>query len=225
MNELTKKILLGLAGTGAALGLGYWVFGGRRSSVAGSYTDVEDLEPMAVHDRSDLYPTSEAEAPAPKTPRRKSAAKRKCDPVELVQDVSSNTQILACRGPSLGRIQSSADAYRFTRGQSQLLQEEMVVLAMNSRNDILATTVVHRGVSNEVRVGPADVFRTPVVFGANRMILVHNHPSGDPTPSPSDVALTKKVRALGDELGIQLLDHVIVGRNDFTSLRDLGLME
>jgi DNA repair protein RadC len=117
------------------------------------------------------------------------------------------------------------DAFTFVKGQSQLLQEEMVVLAMNSRNDVVATAMVHRGAGNEVRVNSADVFRVPVVHGATRMILVHNHPSGDPSPSPSDIALTRKFKGLGSEMGIQLLDHVVVGANDFASLRDLGLME
>jgi DNA repair protein RadC len=101
----------------------------------------------------------------------------------------------------------------------------MIVLAMNSRNDIMATSLVHRGAVNEVHVNPMDVFRTPVIYGAPRMILVHNHPSGAPAPSPSDVAMTRKMKGLGDEMGIALLDHIIVGKDDFASLRDMGILQ
>jgi DNA repair protein RadC len=225
MNELTKKILLGIAGTGAALGLGYWLFGRKQGEDLGGYGEVEDIEPLAV--RGTEYPTTSlpGETSAPKA-RGRRKAKASCSPVELAQEVTSNTQILACRGDSIGpQMRASRDIYEFVKGQSQILQEEMVVLAMSSRNEVIASAVVHRGAGNEVRVNPADVMRVPVVFGATRMALVHNHPSGDPTPSPSDVALTKRMKTVGDEMGIALLDHVIVGRNDFASLRDLGAME
>lgn len=217
------KILWGALAGAVSIGLVGWWYNRRSASLKG-YDDIEDLELPALHSSSSSYPAASTAEETPRS-RRKRAAKRICEPVEIAQESTSNTQILACRGKPLGRVQSSLDAFAFVKGQSQLLQEEMVVLAMNSRNDVVATAMVHRGAGNEVRVNSADVFRVPVVHGATRMILVHNHPSGDPSPSPSDVALTRKFRGLGDEMGIQLLDHVVVGANDFASLRDLGLME
>jgi DNA repair protein RadC len=215
------KILWGALAGAVSIGLVGWWYS-RRSSIGG-YEDVEDIEPLALHSSSSSYPTASMAEETPR-PKRKRAAKRVCEPVEIAQESTSNTQILACRGEPLGQVKTAFDAFALVKGQAQLLQEEMVVLAMNSHNDVVATAMVHRGVANEVRVGVADVFRVPVIHGATRMILVHNHPSGNPTPSPSDVAMTKKFLSLGDEMGIQLLDHVIVGVNDFASLRDLGMM-
>jgi hypothetical protein len=219
MSERTEKlawgaVLLSIIGAGI---FGWWRQ--RRSSIGG-YDDVKDIKPMVIHAPNYTYPSGPALSMEEKPKTRKRPVKRKCDPVEIVQESKSNTQILACRGEPLGRVQSARDAYDFVRGQSQLLQEEMIVLAMNSRNDIVATSMVHRGTAKEVMVNSADVFRTPIIHGASRMILVHNHPSGDPTPSPSDVEMTRKMKGLGDEMGIALLDHIIVGKDDFASLRD-----
>jgi hypothetical protein len=224
MNERTKNVawITVLAGTVAMALYGWWRQ--KRSSI-GSYADVKDVKPMAIHGPSYTYPTGAASSMEEKPKTRKRAVKRACDPVEIMQESKSNTQILACHGEPLGRVQSSRDAYELLRGQSQLLQEEFIVLAMDSRNNVKATAMVHRGAGNEVRVNSADVFRVPVVHGATRMIIAHNHPSGDATPSPSDVALTRKIQGLGEEMGITLLDHVIVGKGDFSSLRDLGILQ
>jgi len=224
MSERTEKIawgvvLLSIIGAGI---FGWWR---QKKARIGGYDDVKDIKPMVIHAPNYTYPTGSTLSMEEKPKTRKRAVKRRCDPVEIVQESKSNTQILACRGEPLGRVQSARDAYEFVHGQSQLLQEEMIVLAMNSRNDIVATSMVHRGTMKEVNVSPVDVFRTPVVHGASRMILVHNHPSGDPAPSPSDVAMTRKMKGLGDEMGIALLDHIIVGKDDFASLRDMGILQ
>lgn len=223
MNERTKNVawITVIVGTVAVALFGWWRQ--KRSSI-GSYADVKDIEPGLLKSPGDSYPSKPVSKSSRKTrPAPKLA--QGCEPVEIVQDAKSNTQILACRGKPLGRIQSAKDAYEFTRGQAQLLQEELVVLSMNSRNNILATSMVHRGSATGTHVSPVDVFRVPIVHGASRMLLVHNHPSGDPAPSQSDVTLTKKIRDLGDELGIALLDHVVVGSDGYASFRDLGMLE
>lgn len=224
MSERTEKLAWG-AVLLSIIGLGIFGWWRQKKASIGGYDDVKDIKPMVIHAPSYTYPSGPALSMEEKPKSRKRAVKRKCDPVEIVQESKSNTQILACRGEPIGRVQSARDAYDFVRGQSQLLQEEMIVLAMNSRNDIMATSLVHRGAVNEVHVNPMDVFRTPVIYGAPRMILVHNHPSGAPAPSPSDVAMTRKMKGLGDEMGISLLDHIIVGKDDFASLRDMGILQ
>jgi DNA repair protein RadC len=72
-----------------------------------------------------------------------------------------------------------------------------------------------------VRIG--EIFREPVRQNAAAVILVHNHPSGDPSPSPEDVRLTATARQAGETLDIELLDHLIIGRGEFVSLRERGL--
>jgi DNA repair protein RadC len=73
-------------------------------------------------------------------------------------------------------------------------------------------------------VGPREVFREAIREGASAIIVAHNHPSGDPTPSPEDVEVTRRLRAVGEMLDIPLLDHVICGDERWTSLADAGLM-
>jgi DNA repair protein RadC len=222
MNELTKKILLGLVGTGAALGLGYWLFGGRRSSVAGNYADIEDPEAERMKDAG-KYATEPFPGERAQKSMLGSSKKATCKPAVLAKDTKTDMQILACRPTKPGPImQSSWDVFGYLQGQSSLLQEELVVLSMNNRNEILASTVVSRGTANEAIVHPTDVFRVPIVLGATRAVLAHNHPSGDPAPSNSDVVLTERLVTVGRHIGVNVLDHIIVGRSSFASLREDG---
>jgi hypothetical protein len=224
MRERTEKIawgvvLLSIIGAGI---FGWWR---QKKASIGGYDDVKDIKPMVIHAPNYIYPTGPALSAEEKPKKRKSIAKRRCDPVEILQESKSNTQILACHGEPLGRVQSAKDAYEFLRGQSQLLQEELVVLAMDSRNNVMATAMVHRGIANGVQVSPVDVFRVPVVHGAARMIIAHNHPSGNLEPSSSDLAMTRKMQSLGEEMGITLVDHVIVSKAGYSSLRDMGILQ
>jgi DNA repair protein RadC len=74
-------------------------------------------------------------------------------------------------------------------------------------------------------VGPGDVFRAAMLACARSIVLVHNHPSGDPAPSSEDVALTGRVRRAGEILGVELLDHVVLGDGDYFSFLDAGLLK
>ena len=99
-----------------------------------------------------------------------------------------------------------------------------LVAGLNTRNQTVREITVARGSLNECVVHPREVFRPLIAEAAAKVILVHNHPSGDPTPSPEDVALTKRLSEAGRLLGITVIDHVIVSRNAYSSLQDLGLM-
>jgi DNA repair protein RadC len=81
--------------------------------------------------------------------------------------------------------------------------------------------VVEGGVAS-VSLRPADVLREPVVLEATSVVLVHNHPSGDPAPSPQDVQVTKAIAAAGELLGIEISDHLVVGQGRFVSMRREG---
>jgi DNA repair protein RadC len=104
-----------------------------------------------------------------------------------------------------------------------LEREELRVVLLNTRNAVLKLVTVYRGnvSSSLVRVG--ELFRDAVRLNAAGLILVHNHPSGDPTPSPDDLRLTAEALAAGRLLDIQLLDHLIVAGDGFVSLRDRGV--
>jgi DNA repair protein RadC len=105
----------------------------------------------------------------------------------------------------------------------RLEREEMRVVLMDTRNGILATPTVYRGNVSVALVRIAELFRDAVRLHASRLILVHNHPSGDPTPSPDDLHLTAEAVAAGRLLDIAVLDHLVIGHGTWISLRDRGV--
>lgn len=124
------------------------------------------------------------------------------------------------------QINCSADVYRLLRGRLGLLhQEVMIVLLLNNRNEVVSQVTVAKGSNNSCAVEAREVLRPAVQNGSARIVMVHNHPSGDSTPSPNDVALTRRVAEACELIGIPLLDHVVIGRGSYASLRDLGLLK
>ena len=107
---------------------------------------------------------------------------------------------------------------------SVLDQERLRVLLLNTRNEVLGVREIYVGNVNSSVVRPAEVFRPAIRENAPSIIVVHNHPSGDPTPSPQDVAITRELVKGGKILGIELLDHVVLGSGDrFVSLNEQRL--
>ena len=107
---------------------------------------------------------------------------------------------------------------------SALDQEHLRVLLLSTRNEVLSIQEIYVGNVNSSVVRPAEVFRPAIRDNAPSIIVVHNHPSGDPTPSPEDVAITRALVSSGKLLGIDLLDHVVIGSGSrFVSLNEKGL--
>ena len=128
------------------------------------------------------------------------------------------------QGPPI--LQTSVDVARMMKPLMEfLLHEELRVLSLNSRNQLLAMSTVFRGTVNSVSVRSVEVFRQAVQVNAPSVVMVHNHPSGDPDPSAADVALTKEIAAVGKTLDIKLADHVIVARDGYVSMRDRGVIK
>ena len=122
-------------------------------------------------------------------------------------------------------ISSPNDVHRLLGPEmSRLAQEQLRVLLLDTKNYVVGQRVVYQGNVNSSPVRPAEVLRPAVVEVAPSIIVSHNHPSGDPTPSPEDVACTKKLYQAAELLGIELLDHVVIGRKRFVSLKEQGLM-
>ncbi len=103
-------------------------------------------------------------------------------------------------------------------------KEAFVVLILNTRRRILGHTLVALGGLDSVVVHPREVFRPVIVAAGSALILAHNHPSLDPTPSDADLRVTKDLVRAGQLLKIEILDHVIIG-STFTSLRSLGYFQ
>jgi len=101
-------------------------------------------------------------------------------------------------------------------------QEHLRVLLVDTRNRLISMTDLYKGTVNQALVRPAELLREAIRQNAPCVILVHNHPSGDPSPSPDDVAVTKTLIEVGKQLDIQLLDHIIIGDRKYASLQELG---
>ena len=103
-------------------------------------------------------------------------------------------------------------------------QEVMGGLLLNSKNFLVKDAPLFRGTLSHASVAPAPLFRQAILAGAAGVILYHNHPSGDPEPSPEDLATTQRFAAAGREIGIEVKDHVIVGRGRWVSFHERGFL-
>jgi DNA repair protein RadC len=106
---------------------------------------------------------------------------------------------------------------------SLLTEEELRVMLLDTKNQVLCIQTVYHGTVDSAPVRPAEVYREAIRRNAPNIIVIHNHPSGDPTPSPDDVQTTQRLREAGALLSIDLLDHLIVAGGRFVSLRQKGL--
>jgi DNA repair protein RadC len=126
--------------------------------------------------------------------------------------------------PQRSSVRSPEDVFALVGAEMALLeQEHLRVILLNTRNQVTAVRDVNKGNVHSAVVRVAEIFKDAVRENAPNIILVHNHPSGDPSPSPDDAALTKQVEEAGRLLGIEVLDHVVIGRSGPASLRELGL--
>lgn len=123
------------------------------------------------------------------------------------------------------RIGSSRDVHDALKPMLAGLEtEQFLVIPVDARNRALAIVRVGQGSTTFCPVSPADVFRVAIREAGVGIVVAHNHPSGDPTPSPEDIALTERLCRAGETLGIRVLDHVVVGRDGSFSFLDAGLL-
>jgi len=104
------------------------------------------------------------------------------------------------------------------------LKEHFVCLFLNTKNQVLARETLSVGTLNASLVHPREVFRAAIKRGSASIICLHNHPSGDPTPSPEDIALTRRLHEAGSLIGIDVLDHIVIGDGRFVSLKEQGYL-
>jgi DNA repair protein RadC len=127
--------------------------------------------------------------------------------------------------PPLSRIREPDDVARLFHNRLRDLQvEEFHLLALDSQSQVLREVLVTRGLLNSSLVHPREVFRAAIAEAAAGIIVVHNHPSGDPTPSAEDRAVTQQLVAAGRLLDLPLYDHVIIAGDRFVSFATAGLL-
>lgn len=123
------------------------------------------------------------------------------------------------------RIQSPDDVYEVLKKvikANEYPEENLWLITLNAKNNITGIFTVSTGSLNSSLVHPREVFKRALIQNAASIIICHNHPSGDPTPSREDVEITKRLHEAGELLGIRLLDHVIIGDHYYISLKAQG---
>ena len=121
-------------------------------------------------------------------------------------------------------INSPADAAALVQyDMSALEQEHLRVMLLDRRNRVLEVVEVYKGSVNSSQVRVGELFKDAIRANASAVIVIHNHPSGDPTPSPDDVAVTRAIVQAGKLLDIDVLDHLVIGQGKWVSLKEKGL--
>jgi DNA repair protein RadC len=123
--------------------------------------------------------------------------------------------------PAIHSPKDAADQVMYE--MTGFVQENLWVLLLDTRNRLIDIEHLYQGSLNSSTVRVAEVFKKAMVMNAAAIIITHNHPSGDPTPSPEDIALTRTLVETGKMLDIQVLDHVVIGGNSFVSLKEKRL--
>lgn len=124
----------------------------------------------------------------------------------------------------LKEIQSPSDVYKLVMDLEEEVQEKLVVILKNARGKLIHKTVVAQGTLDHLFVHPRDVFRQALAYAAHSLILVHNHPSGDVDPSKEDLRLTQQLMKAGQMLGIEVTDHLIIGKGSYLSFWQEGFL-
>lgn len=123
------------------------------------------------------------------------------------------------------RISCPEDAYLIAKQYLQYAdRENLIVLILNTKNAVTNINTVSTGSLNSSIVHPREVFKPAILGNGASIIIAHNHPSGDPTPSNEDINVTKRICEAGKILGIELLDHIIIGDDTYISLKEKGML-
>lgn len=123
------------------------------------------------------------------------------------------------------KISSPKDVYELMKDYLKGADREyLVLLSLDMKNNINSINTVSIGSLNSSIVHPREIFKTAILSNAASIILIHNHPSGDTTPSKEDINITYRIKESGKMLGIELLDHVILGDNSYSSLKEKSIL-
>lgn len=145
--------------------------------------------------------------------------------VQLLAAVELGRRLSSKQTDAKYTIRSPKDAASYLMADmTSLKQEHFVVLFLNIKNQVLHRQTIFVGSLNASIVHPREIFREAVRRSAASIVCAHNHPSGNPAPSPEDIAVTKRLMEAGSIVGIELLDHLIIGDHQFISLNEKGYM-
>jgi DNA repair protein RadC len=144
--------------------------------------------------------------------------------VQLKAALELGRRLLASGPEERPRVTSPSDAANLLMSDMMFLeQEHLRLILLDTRSGVLATPTVYIGSLNTSVIRIGELFRRALKENAAAMIVAHNHPSGDPTPSPEDVQVTRRLVEAGQLLDLSVLDHIVIGRQRFVSLKERGL--
>ncbi len=144
--------------------------------------------------------------------------------VEITAALELGRRLTAVTPQERPKVIAPGDAANLLMSEMSLLeQEHLRVVLLDTRNQVLAIPTIYIGSLNTSVVRIGELFRPAIRRNAAAIIVVHNHPSGDPSPSPEDVRVTREIHKAGKLLNIELLDHIVIGHQRFVSLKERGL--
>jgi len=144
---------------------------------------------------------------------------------QLVASFELAKRLLLGQEQKVITLESPKDAYTLSKRIHDLKKEHFLAYMLDARNVVIAEEVISIGTLTMAVVHPREVFEPAVRRSAAGIVLVHNHPSGDPTPGDDDLHMTERLAEAGKLMGIEILDHVIVTPKEYTSLKELGWLQ
>lgn len=146
--------------------------------------------------------------------------------LEILTVIELGSRIQKAFQPKLGAIRSSVElAGQLMEELKDYQQEHLLCLYLNTKNEIIKKETLFIGSLNQSIAHPREIFKGALRVSAARMIVVHNHPSGNPAPSGNDLTFTRRLIECGELMGIELLDHLIIGHGRYLSLREEGFWD
>ena len=149
-------------------------------------------------------------------------SKNKLDKIACIKEIIYRINME--KSKALTQISSPNDVLTYFKDMEDLRQEEIRLIMLNTKNKIIAHKTISKGTVNASIVTPREIFFTAIKMMASSIILAHNHPSADVTPSSEDKNITEIVARSGKLINIKLLDHIIIGKNKIYSFKEAGLI-
>lgn len=132
---------------------------------------------------------------------------------------------LSVKNPIHTKIEKPLDIMEFLMEEMKYLtQEYFNVVLLNTKNIVIDVENITKGIVNASLVHPREVFKNAIRKNSTSIILAHNHPSGDPTPSAEDKSITKRLSEAGEIIGIRVLDHIVIGDGSYISFKEMGML-
>jgi len=145
--------------------------------------------------------------------------------VELLATIELGKRMAKTTVLKEGTVTSSQFVGKLLMEELKGLQQELVVgLFLNTKNEIIKKETIFKGSLNSSVAHPREIFKAAIKYSSARIIIAHNHPSGNPEPSEADLTFTKRMKEAGEIVGIELLDHFIIGEDDYISLKESGVL-